>query len=227
MQAAFWLVLVAMPCTAGQLLGVKYFLDMNCDVLYRSWTTSSGSCSSGYPSSRTSTSSFSVYSDYNCNFPTVLQQNMPMKDDGKCHVVRDQIGNAIGSMTVSNISALIGIIVGCVLGGILLLLIALRLCGCNVCPCCACLRVKRPLRNVVVVGAQPPVVIMMNGQPVSAVPAGYNATGQQVFNVAPQQPPPLPGNYNPYPYPYPPPANDASQPPPYQSDQAKSQDDQK
>ena len=146
---AVW-ALTAVLCTASaQLLSMKVCSDGACSTSCTSWTTTSGSCSvcSGgssscsylNPSSVTTRSGITFYTDGACSPANAISAQYALNFDSACHVLNPSPLFYEGSYVAKDVTgAVIGGVIGGI-GGIALIITAIVLC-CRArgVPCCVC-----------------------------------------------------------------------------------------
>lgn len=138
----------------GQLISMKVCSDLKCKTDCVSWNTNAnscavcdknkGACSITNPSSKTTTNSLTFYSDNTCTSVISGTQNMPILIGAGCNVLHNEFGD-FGSYDATNLSALIGGVVG----GVIVL----------ICLCVCCCRKHRPavvIRDVAPLPYNPP-----------------------------------------------------------------------
>ena len=137
-------VALVLPTTvSAQLIGMKVCASSDCAVSCTSWTTQSGSCavcdtSRGpcswfNPSSITTMHGITFYADATCTINTTTAE--PVVVDGQCHALGDITGY---SYSASNVSAVIGGIVGSILALIVIIVVVIFVCRARGVACCAC-----------------------------------------------------------------------------------------
>jgi hypothetical protein len=119
----------------SQIISMAVCKDLTCSKECVYWTATSGkcapcqgTCSLTNPSSVVTTSSITLYSDSTCQQVIPGTQQMQLLVDRGCNTLIAENANTIGSYRASNISAVIGSVVG----GIVFVI------GLSVCLCCFC-----------------------------------------------------------------------------------------
>ena len=127
------------------------------------WTTTQGSCSpcSGScsyfnPSSVTSTTGITFYSDSVCSVSAVIGTEIPIIFDGKCHATA--MGTPFGSYSATpglGGGAIAGIIVGTLVGVALIVVGIVFCCRARGVNCCACCCPPLPQKTLIVQPGMP------------------------------------------------------------------------
>jgi len=179
--------ILLLSLASAQQISMTVCTDSMCNSNCVSWTTSSGSCavcqgganacSPTNPSSITTSSDITLYSDAKCTTRLMGTGKMPITLDNTCHLLHSMDMTPIGSYRATNQSAIIGGVISGIIATVLLTLICLKCCGVKICCCC-------PSRSTS--AAAPPqstAVIMDSAQANQHIPIEY---GQQY--VDPQKP---------------------------------------
>lgn len=155
--------LLALLCVASsaQPLIMKVCSDSSCSVQCTSWSTTSGACSvcvggAGScnflnPSSISTKSDITFYSDSGCSAGARMFTN-PLTSDGKCHA-----WSSSGSYQATDLTgAIVGGVVGAIVGLTLLIIMIVFCCRSQGVACCVCM-CGQPRRGQAVAKADPAV----------------------------------------------------------------------
>lgn len=129
------LLLPLLSLVNSQIISMAVCKDLTCSKECVYWTATSGkcapcqgTCSQTNPSSIVTTSSITLYSDSTCQQVIPGTQQMQLLVDRGCNTLIAENANTIGSYRASNVSAVIGSVVG----GIVFII------GLAICLCCFC-----------------------------------------------------------------------------------------
>ena len=172
----------------SQLISITTCSDLSCNTNCNSWIATNNKCTDTTPYSITTYTSYTVFSDSNCNTIKPFTYSSPIILNGNCNqLYTDGNISPSGSYKAVNLSLIIGVICG----SIIVIIIIIICCACYF-QCCCCKKNIQPQNSAIIIDTSNNSYPPMNyGYPVVV---DYS----KLYNYYPQPSAP-PANYYPQP----------------------------